>query len=84
MQKECKRCLLLEAGEKKTYEDVTAYINSLPDDERAEKEVVDFRLSKCRECDRLISGMCLSCGCYVELRAALKNNKCADFDRAQW
>ncbi len=84
MANDCKRCLLLEAGEKKTYEDITAYLANLPDEEKADKVVCDSRLSKCKECDRLISGMCLSCGCYVELRASIKENRCADYDKALW
>ncbi|MCQ2484248.1 MAG: DUF6171 family protein [Clostridia bacterium] len=34
------------------------------------------RLDVCKECDFLISGTCVKCGCYVELRAAYKMNNC--------
>ena len=30
----------------------------------------------CKECDKLNAGTCLSCGCYVEIRAAMKQSKC--------
>ena len=43
-----------------------------------------LRLEKCKKCDFLISGMCLKCGCYVEVRAALNDKHCADFNNKTW
>ncbi|MFR1660111.1 DUF6171 family protein [Gallintestinimicrobium sp.] len=34
------------------------------------------RLELCKACDYLEAGTCLACGCYVELRAAVKKNRC--------
>lgn len=84
MIKTCKRCLLLEAGENKSYETVKDYISNLSDDLKVSDEVYHKRLRLCRECDNLISGMCLKCGCYVEIRAVLKDKSCADFDIRKW
>ena len=38
-------------------------------DEKASDEKYEKRLSQCKSCDSLISGTCLKCGCYVEIRA---------------
>ena len=40
------------------------------------EEVYENRLKICKECDDLVAGTCLKCGCYVELRAAVTRNKC--------
>lgn len=73
--KNCKRCLLREAGETVTYEEISAYLDSiketLTDEITAEK-----RLEHCKLCESLISGMCLKCGCYVEVRARLREGEC--------
>lgn len=54
--------------------------NSLKVDEKQYK----LRLEKCKNCDYLISGMCLKCGCYVEIRALLKDKHCACYDNRLW
>ena len=33
------------------------------------------------ECDNLINGMCKICGCFVEMRAAVKKNYCPDIEK---
>ena len=35
-------------------------------------------------CDYLLAGMCRKCGCYVEIRAILKDKHCANFDDMKW
>ncbi len=80
----CKKCLLLEAGEQKSFETVRDYISNLSDDLKIGDDAYRDRLRKCRECDYLISGMCLKCGCYVEIRAVLKDKQCPDFDNRKW
>lgn len=84
MHHECKRCLLLEAGEKVTYDEIMAYVAALDQAELAEQSVSEERLSHCKACDSLIAGMCRKCGCYVEVRARLKNADCPDFDNRKW
>ena len=61
-------------------EEYEAYIvkglEALPKEDLIEKEICEERLKICSSCERLNSGTCLACGCYVELRAALKKGKC--------
>lgn len=84
MRERCKRCLLLAAGEAKSYEQIKQYVDNLDDDLKVTSALYDRRLSLCKTCDYLISGMCLKCGCYVELRAALKNKACPNPDDVRW
>ena len=51
-------------------------IDLLPEEKRASAEVTAQRLAVCRACDQLQNGMCVLCGCYVELRAAKRMMKC--------
>ncbi len=81
---DCKKCLLLESGEKESYKSLKEYINTLVDDIKVSEEIYTKRLDKCKKCDCLISGMCLKCGCYVELRAILKDKNCPNIDRKLW
>lgn len=80
----CKKCLLLEAGEKKSFKGVQDYLNNLDSALKVKDEIYRKRLSLCRDCDNLISGMCLKCGCYVEIRAALEDKSCPNFDDKKW
>lgn len=80
----CKRCLLLEAGEQASYKTVSDYINNLDDDLRVSSQEYERRLSLCKNCEFLIAGMCRKCGCYVEIRAVLKNKSCPNFDNKLW
>ena len=70
------RCLLYEAGEKQLAENTREYINTLGEDIKAEKELYQRRLNICGKCAQLLDGTCLKCGCYVEMRAAVKRNRC--------
>ncbi len=80
----CKRCLLLEAGEQASYKTVVDYINNLDDDLKVSPQEYERRLLLCRKCEFLIAGMCRKCGCYVEIRAVLKDKSCPNFDNKQW
>ncbi len=82
--KKCKKCLLREAGEAVTYDEIIGYINTLDADTLTDDAAYNYRLSICKECDNLISGTCLKCGCYVEIRARLKASACADYDNERW
>lgn len=73
----CKRCLTREmAGQEQYFANLRAYIENLDADVKAAEEVYEERLGVCKECDHLLQGMCRSCGCYVELRAAMGKNSC--------
>lgn len=78
----CRRCLLEEdAGNRPMYELIKEVISAIPDEQRAKETVYRARLNICRECDRLVSGMCALCGCYVEVRACKALMYCPDTDR---
>lgn len=84
MDNSCKRCLLFEAGQNVTLKEITDYLKTVDKSEKVNEDEYARRLSFCKKCDNLISGMCLKCGCYVEVRAALKNKNCPDFDSRKW
>lgn len=73
----CKRCLLKDMSEDDFFESIYAYIERLPEEQKAEKSVYEARLSRCTACDALQNGMCALCGCFVEVRAAKKHMHCA-------
>lgn len=72
----CKRCLLRELSEQEYREKLEKYIIGLDDEVRAKEQLYEKRLLLCKECEKLSEGTCLSCGCYVELRAAVANSHC--------
>ena len=80
----CKKCLLLEAGERVTYDEIMQYVATLDKTLLADENVSSKRLSQCKDCDNLISGMCRKCGCYVEVRARLADSACPDADNKRW
>lgn len=75
-KRHCYKCLLREMDEKAYMEKLHRYIMLLDPDVKAAQKLYDSRLGVCRECDYLEAGTCQACGCYVELRAAVKKNKC--------
>ncbi len=74
-EKPC-RCLLSETGEKELLENIREYISGLDENVKADEETYRRRLSLCEKCEKLQNGVCLKCGCYVEMRAAVRNNRC--------
>lgn len=74
----CKKCLLRDMSEDEHFLDLEQYIARIDNDLKADSLLYEERLSKCSNCNNLISGMCTKCGCYVELRAVIKNNNCPD------
>ena len=77
-QRMCKRCLLADMLEDGLKERVYEYIDSLNEDIKVEPKIYQDRLNQCRSCDKLYNGMCRACGCFVEMRAAMKSNGCPD------
>ena len=76
--KKCKKCLLLEAGENKSYNTIKEYLDNIDPSLKTDMKNYKLRLEKCKKCDFLISGMCL------EVRAALNDKHCADFNNKTW
>lgn len=75
-KKPCLKCLLKEMDEKAYMDKLYRYIELLDSDVKTADGIYQKRLAACRQCDYLEAGTCLACGCYVELRAAVKKNKC--------
>ena len=75
-QKICRRCLIREMGQEEYQKMIGQYLEIFDASERASAELTKKRLLLCRECDKLNAGTCLSCGCYVEIRAAISKSKC--------
>ena len=75
----CRRCLLEDMpDEASLIQNIRELIDLLPAEKRAAEDVHRARLDICRKCDHLQNGMCVLCGCYVELRAAKTHMKCPD------
>ena len=75
----CRRCLLADMpSEAQLAQSIRELIDLLPEEKRAGTEETERRLKFCRQCDHLQNGMCVLCGCYVELRAAKRLMKCPD------
>ncbi len=84
MNNDCKKCLLLEAGEKVTYSEIMAVVDTYDKNDLVDEITLSARLNFCKKCDFLIAGMCRKCGCYVEIRARLKNQSCPNYDNKKW
>lgn len=84
MNRDCKKCLLYESAEADILNDIKSKIDKLSEQERADEDLYSYRLSLCQQCDNLISGVCMKCGCYVEFRAAFLKQKCPDSKGRKW
>lgn len=84
MDNDCKKCLLYESAQNNVLDDIKERINKLPQGERCPDDVYTTRLGLCKQCDNLISGVCMKCGCYVEFRAAFIKQKCPDTSDRKW
>lgn len=68
--------------DKKAYSEKIERILKLTEqDRKADAALYEKRLQICRGCEKLSAsetepGTCLACGCFVELRAAIKQNRC--------
>ncbi len=75
----CRRCLLEDMPDEEALaKSIRELIDLLPEEKRTSMEETARRLDICRGCDHLQNGMCVLCGCYVELRAAKRHMKCPD------
>jgi hypothetical protein len=80
-QRFCKKCLLDKLFEEKEYQHLQDYIKNLDEYIKTEDKEYKERLGICMKCDNLINGMCKICGCFVEMRAAVKKNYCPDIEK---
>ena len=58
------------------FKNMYEYIDNLDEEIKTPAPEYERRLSLCKECERLMDGMCAVCGCYVEMRAAVTKNTC--------
>lgn len=73
----CRKCLTRDMlGQEAYFRSLHDYIENLDVDVKAPEALYEERLAVCRDCDLLFQGMCRKCGCYVELRAAVRKNSC--------
>lgn len=81
-QRYCRKCLTRDMiGQEEYFKSLHAYIANIETDLKVSDQLYEERLTVCGDCDMLFQGMCRVCGCYVELRAAMKKNACP---RHQW
>lgn len=74
-RKTCIRCLLRDMAEEDAA-NLKKYIDVIKMNDRVDEGKYEERLAVCKECDQLNEATCLSCGCYVEVRAMLKAGRC--------
>ena len=72
----CKKCLVRDFDEGELFQTMQEYIARIDEDIKTPPEEYEERLRLCTGCDSLLNGMCGVCGCYVELRAAVKTHYC--------
>ena len=75
-KKPCRKCLLKEIDPQAYMDQLHKYIELLDKDVKSPQNLYENRLNICKECDYLNEGTCQACGCFVELRAAVRKNKC--------
>lgn len=72
----CKKCLVRDFDEGELFRTMQEYIARMDEDIKTPEKEYEERLRICTECDKLMNGMCGVCGCYVEMRAAVKSQYC--------
>ena len=76
MSKPCTRCLLKDYSKEVYDRLIVEGLKALPAEDLTSEDVTAKRLEVCKDCEKINQGTCLACGCYVEIRAALKAGKC--------
>ncbi|MBO7426176.1 MAG: DUF6171 family protein [Clostridia bacterium] len=76
MGKICRRCLLSDISKEQYEALIVEGLKALPKEDLVDDPSCSKRLEICRECEKLNEGTCLACGCFVEIRAALKKGRC--------
>ncbi len=76
----CRKCFLREMMQQgaleESYRSMYERIEMMDEDLRCKGDEYEARLKQCKKCENLAEGMCRLCGCFVELRAAVKKNSC--------
>lgn len=74
--KPCRRCLLRDMNESVYRDIVLRGIDGILEEDRVDDETMQERLMICQSCEKLVSGTCLDCGCYVEIRSSMRKGRC--------
>lgn len=73
----CRKCLIRDMiGQEEYFKSLQEYIANIEPELKVDDALYEKRLAVCTDCDLLLGGMCRTCGCYVELRAAMRKNAC--------
>ncbi|HCW54070.1 DUF6171 family protein [Clostridium sp. SM-530-WT-3G] len=80
-QRYCRKCLLDKVFEEDEYKNLQDYLSSIDEEIKTDESEYKKRLDICTNCDNLFNGMCRICGCFVEMRAAVKKNYCPDIKK---
>ena len=76
--RKCRKCLVKDLDDAGLAAEIKRCIEAIKPVQRTEDAKYAQRLAICMACPHLSAGTCLKCGCYVEIRAALKKNGCPD------
>ena len=71
----CKKCLLREMDEAGFFQNMYDYIARIPADDKTPEEEYERRLSICKECEKLLSGMCRMWRCGQRLHCGTARGK---------
>lgn len=74
-ERTCRRCLLREL-DGSYFASIYKYIEAIPEEQKTSRDWYALRLEKCKSCEYLQNGMCAQCGCFVEVRAAKRGQRC--------
>lgn len=75
-KRKCRRCLLKDIAPEEYLEHMRIYLAGLEQEIKSDEGLYQERLAYCEACDFLKDGICRICGCFVEYRAAIKDNDC--------
>ena len=75
----CPRCLLKDIPEGEALAALMRqWLDAIPEERKTDETTYRDRLERCRACPRLSAGLCALCGCYVEYRAAQRQQRCPE------
>lgn len=72
----CRRCIEQDIPEAQLAKYLDEYIDQLPSDIRVSEAEFERRLNICAGCEHLFKYTCRLCGCYAQVRAAKRLNRC--------
>lgn len=75
-QSRCKTCFLREQAEADHTETIRLYVSNLDAEMKVDPGEYARRLEKCGRCGDMSQGVCMQCGCFVEMRAAVNIRHC--------